>query len=337
MPTTDALPSDTGLAGRVRIGNNSSEISWPNSYALEAGPNVTFLCYAAAQGIGDFQYLVAFQVGVSFGDNWEGGIFTIPGGLEYNFGQFGHVADSVVNLTDRTGWHMFGLTIQSGVTNGTVNWFDGAPLSGTATCTLIGSGGVIRYGKATDYGPLYTNAAVEMVAIYDRALTADDMQAWAQNRYQMLTRERRMAFFDFGVSAALVFQYGRPISDIAANGWLPSIGSDLYAMLDESVVDDSDYIYSPENPSTQQFEVKLTALADPVSSSGHTIRIRLQAINADTNFDLALVQGTTVLDSWTENVTLAAGAVTRTRALSGAVIDSISDYSNLRVRGVARE
>ena len=80
----------------------------------------------------------------------------------------------------------------------------------------------------------------------------------------------------------------------------------------------------------------MSVAADPLSSSNHTITVRLQAIGADTNFDLNLVQNTTVLDSWTENVTVAAGVVERSRTLSAAVADSITDYTNLRVRGVAR-
>lgn len=131
-------------------------------------------------------------------------------------------------------------------------------------------------------------------------------------------------------------QYLRPISDIAANGWLPITGGDLYAMLDEVSADDADYIYSPGNPTTEQFEVKLSPAGDPLSSSNHIVTLRLQAIGADTNFDLNLVQGTTVLDSWTENVTVAAGVVERSHTLSGAVADSITDYADLRVRGVAR-
>jgi hypothetical protein len=140
----------------------------------------------------------------------------------------------------------------------------------------------------------------------------------------------------FAPLGVVVLQYSRPISDIAANGWLPSSGPDLYAMLDEVAADDADYIYSPANPTTQQFEVRLTSVNDPLSSSDHTVTVRLQAIGQDTNFDLNLVQNTTVLDSWTENVTVAASVVQRSRTLSGAVADSITDYTNLRIRGVAR-
>jgi uncharacterized protein (DUF427 family) len=133
----------------------------------------------------------------------------------------------------------------------------------------------------------------------------------------------------------VVLQYARPSSDIATNGW-SSTGANLWSVLDETAADDADYIYSPTNPSTEQFEVKLSSVTDPAVSTGHTISVRLKALNADTNFDLNLVQGTTVLDSWTENVTVAAGLVTRTRTLSGAVADSITNYADLRVRGIAR-
>jgi len=135
---------------------------------------------------------------------------------------------------------------------------------------------------------------------------------------------------------AITLQYGYPISDIAAGGWTQSTGATLYGVLDETVADDADYIYSPNNPTTEQFEVRLSVAADPLSSSNHTITVRLQAIGADTNFDLNLVQNTTVLDSWTENVTVAAGVVERSRTLSAAVADTISDYGNLRIRGVAK-
>ena len=131
-------------------------------------------------------------------------------------------------------------------------------------------------------------------------------------------------------------QYARPIADIAANGWLPSTGTDLYAMLDETSVDHADFIRSPADPTTQQFEVKLSAVTDPAGNVSHVLSIGYEARNLDTNFDMNLVQGTTVLDSWTENVTAAASTVVRDRTLSGAVADSITDYSDLRVRGVAR-
>ena len=139
---------------------------------------------------------------------------------------------------------------------------------------------------------------------------------------------------DAPAAALVIFIY--PVADIATNGWLPSTGSDLYAMLDETTVAFTDYIYSPSNPTTQQFEVKLGSLSDPGVTTGHGVDIALRAMNFDTAFDFNLVQGTTVLDSWTETVTVAAGDVIRTHNFSGAVISAITDRSDLRIRGVAR-
>lgn len=131
-------------------------------------------------------------------------------------------------------------------------------------------------------------------------------------------------------------QVVRPTADISTNGWLSSLGGALHDAVNEAPANDADYIYSPDNPTGQIAEVEFSAGQDPASSTGHIIRLRLQAVALDTNFDLALVQGTTVLDSWTESVTVAAGVVQRERTLSGAVADSITNYADLRLRVGAR-
>lgn len=127
----------------------------------------------------------------------------------------------------------------------------------------------------------------------------------------------------------------RPTSDIAADGWLPSSGSDLFDMLDEPNVNFGDFIYSPDNPTTQKFEVTLAELW-PAGTSGHGVQMGLEAAGQDTDFDFDLVEGATVRDSWTESVTLAQGQVVRDHPFSAGVIAAITNGANLRVRGVAR-
>lgn len=51
-----------------------------------------------------------------------------------------------------------------------------------------------------------------------------------------------LALLAYVVTAS--FQFARPISDIDQGDWTPSIGSDLYAMVDEDTPDDADYITS---------------------------------------------------------------------------------------------
>lgn len=132
-------------------------------------------------------------------------------------------------------------------------------------------------------------------------------------------------------------QFSRPISDVSNAGWTPSSGVDLYSVLDEAVPDDGDYIYSPLNPSTEKFIIQLGAIGDPQSSTGHDISLHLQAIGQDTVFTFELLQGpaNSVLDTWDESVTVAQGVVARTRTLSPAVADSISNYADIRISGVA--
>ena len=150
------------------------------------------------------------------------------------------------------------------------------------------------------------------------------------NPWSVFESPRRTVYF-VDIAAAAAAQLLRPTSDISTNGWTSSLGGALYAAVDEVSADDADYIYSPDNPTTQQAEVKFGAGTGTPSSV--TVRVRLQAIGQDTNFDIDLVQGASILASWTENVTVAAGAVTREH-VAGSI--SVTDAADLRVRVVAR-
>jgi hypothetical protein len=136
------------------------------------------------------------------------------------------------------------------------------------------------------------------------------------------------------LSATLQYLY--PISDIATNGWLPSTGSDLYPMVGEAVKSYTTYIYSPSNPTTQQFEFLVTPGGKPPAGSSLSTTLSLRAMDVDTAFDIDLVENTTIKDSWTESVTVAEGDVDRTHVVSSAIIDGMTDFSNIRIRGVAR-
>ena len=75
----------------------------------------------------------------------------------------------------------------------------------------------------------------------------------------------------YGATLVLL-QTAAPVADIGAGNWTPSSGSDLYAMLDEATPNDSDYIISGNDPSSDTCEVKLHALSDPLSSDYHRLR-----------------------------------------------------------------
>lgn len=130
-------------------------------------------------------------------------------------------------------------------------------------------------------------------------------------------------------------QFARPASDITREGWFPSIEPNLWDELDETTPDDdfTEISYVAIGDSST-FEIKLSAVADPLSSTGHILRIRRRDNSGVSNLFSAalLLQGTTTIknlgvfgtgnDLWaTETFTLSAGEA-----------DSITDYSDLRVR-----
>lgn len=117
-------------------------------------------------------------------------------------------------------------------------------------------------------------------------------------------------------------------TDISAGSWTPSTGSDLYAMLDETIPpNDTDYISVPSGSSTA--EVKLTTGSDPSSSIGHTIRYRAKN-NGSGSLTVYLYQGATLIA--THNPTLTDYYQTYIWTISGAEADSITDYTDLRLR-----
>lgn len=139
-------------------------------------------------------------------------------------------------------------------------------------------------------------------------------------------------------------QYGRPSTDVTITGITGTPdNTNKYANIDESSASDTDYIYSA-NDTACTYETLLagaSALVDPVSSSGHIFRYRICMTNAGTpaasgGFDVTvtayLYQGTTLIAADSGKVVNSATWTTYTYTLSGTEADSITDYTNLRLR-----
>ena len=116
-----------------------------------------------------------------------------------------------------------------------------------------------------------------------------------------------------------------PVSDVAAGSWLPSSGSDLYAMVDETAYSDADYIYAT---SATTCTLALASGSDPNSSAGHILRYRL--LPGSVNVAVTLKQGTTTIASWGPHA-LTGVAQDFAQTLTGGQADAITDYSALRV------
>lgn len=63
--------------------------------------------------------------------------------------------------------------------------------------------------------------------------------------------------------------FSRPVADISAGGWTPSIGSSLFACIDEVTEDDADYIKCTASGS---IETAVLQISPPLPPGRHTRR-----------------------------------------------------------------
>jgi len=145
-------------------------------------------------------------------------------------------------------------------------------------------------------------------------------------------------------------QFGRPSTDTLVDNWLEDgVGDNgtLWDDIDEVTADDTDYIRTVLFPTNDVYVTKLTALEDPVSSTGHIVRYRYRKdVDLGAQIDLTVQlrqgytnegsQGTLIHSEVSTNVSgtaWTAGQFT----LTGAEADSITDYANLYIRLVANQ
>lgn len=92
----------------------------------------------------------------------------------------------------------------------------------------------------------------------------------------------RKSLYYYGVVVAV--QIVRPASDVSAGTWTTDSGAstNLFSAIDESVVNDADYIQSSlTNVTDTEVKVRLGALQDPNTDGGHTIAFRYKKNASD--------------------------------------------------------
>lgn len=125
-------------------------------------------------------------------------------------------------------------------------------------------------------------------------------------------------------------QYARPDSDISVgSSWTASTGSDFWALLDETVADDGDYVSINTTPPSVLL-CGLTDVSDPGVNTGHVVRIRGKTTaSTPMTATLLLKQGSTTIKSITVPLTNSWG--TSLTNLSEAEASAITDYTDLRM------
>lgn len=122
-------------------------------------------------------------------------------------------------------------------------------------------------------------------------------------------------------------QFARPSADVSDGAWIPSTGSDLFTCIDETSINDADYIYTG---SLSACIVALGAVSDPSTDIGHTVRYRAQG-NGTTDLVVTLLVGGTTIATWTE-ANASSSMATYEHALTSDQAADITNYSDLRLR-----
>lgn len=128
-------------------------------------------------------------------------------------------------------------------------------------------------------------------------------------------------------------QIARPASDISLGFWSPNAGTTAYTQLRETIADDlTTYVFQNFIFFSDTFEVKLSALTDPVSSTGHILRIRTRDDSSiGSLINVALYQGTTSIATFNTGDGFG-GWLSVSYTLSAGEANAITDYTDLRVR-----
>ena len=177
----------------------------------------------------------------------------------------------------------------------------------------------LQIGMVSGGSPLAGN--VLFARAWRRGLSLSEMFLLNDNPWKIFEPETIPLYFSIATA-----QYARPTSDVSAGTWTASTGSDLFAMLDETSANDSDYI-TTTNAST--CEVALGSLSDPALSTGHIVRYRISATGG--GIIVRLREGSTTIASWTHNP--APGSLTTyAQTLSGGEADSIINYAALKLQ-----
>jgi len=140
-------------------------------------------------------------------------------------------------------------------------------------------------------------------------------------------------------------QFERPDATTDNTGLFTDQGGgsvNLHLVVDEVVADDADFIRSVVSPATTPITFRLSDAVDPVSSTGHIIRMRTST-DLDNQESLDFVQQLrqgyvseasqgTLIASQTRSAVTSTTWTTSTYTLSGAEADAITNYADLFIR-----
>ena len=206
-----------------------------------------------------------------------------------------------------------------------IKFFASKKLVRTVANTTVPTADASRVTRLAERGSISStviNSATGLVCVWNRALSEQEVVHLLKSPWQLFDAETVPLFWS-GVTA----QFLRPISDVSNSGWTPSSGSDLFPMIGETTRNDATYISAVE--AGAWCEVLLgTSTGDPLSSISHLPRIVMSA--GAGGIIIRLKQGATLIKEWTYS-SLTGTDTLYEPTLTGGEIDSITDYTDLRL------
>lgn len=144
-------------------------------------------------------------------------------------------------------------------------------------------------------------------------------------------------------------QFARPDADTTLGTFTDNAGgtTNIFQAIDETSANDSDFIRSVTSPSSAVYVCRLSDVTDPLSSTGHVMRMRTSTdLDAQESIDFTqqLRQGYTnegaqgtLIASQSRTGVSSTTWTTSSYTLSGAEADAITDYTALYFRFVVNK
>jgi len=174
----------------------------------------------------------------------------------------------------------------------------------------------------------YFNGDIDFIEVFDIPLSEGDIKYLVAHPYEEFIPDTQAPS-----SGGKVWVWTYPNADVTSGLWLPiTSGASLYSMIDETVLSDTDYIFSSTTPINDMCEVKLSGLSDPVMSSDHVVVYRYwNEGGGSCSLTVSLYQGASLITE-TVHDNVGTDPITSSFTLTSGQADSITDYTDLRLR-----
>lgn len=182
----------------------------------------------------------------------------------------------------------------------------------------------VHIGGAQDTFWGYLIGQIFLIAIWNRKLTGNEVNDLAENPWQLFQPPTLWHTEMGSVSVQRIY----PNADASAGSWVPSTGTNLYAVIDEPTASDTDFASSSSVGSSPMTLLLETTGAAPGVTTGHVVHYRIRGTGT---LLVELLQGGTTIASWTHSPAPST-YTTYDQTLSGAQAAAITNYANLKLR-----